>query len=99
MRRRDKVAPKARPESWITSHEIQVSGRWVRRGDEITVRDHDGRRRRVRFVEHVINTALEGANEWVTVAEPMEKGSRNTTVRSFDPSRIMRVHIKKKERK
>ena len=86
------MAPKSRPSSWEASSTMAVNGRKVERGTEISVRDHGGRKRRVRFIEHVIAPA----GEWITVTE-MEPGTgKHRSTRSFDPSRIVTVHTKKK---
>ena len=88
MAKRKKTAPKPRPASWQVETEMEVNGRYFGRGDEVTVRDHGGRKRRVRFVEKV--TAPSGA--WITVMEVDKKTGKGSSTRSFDPSRIVTVH-------
>lgn len=83
--------PKPRHSAWIVERAIILNGRPVHRGDEITVRDHDGRRLRVRFVEFV--QSPEGG--WITVSE-VEKDGKVRSVRSFDPSKVLTVHRDKK---
>ena len=87
MRRRKPTPPKSRPSSWDVRAEGERAGRSFSRGDEITVRDHKGRKRRVRFIEAV--TAPAG--EWITVAE-IEADGKCRAVRSFAPDRIVTVH-------
>ena len=87
MRRRKSVPPKPRPSSWVVETTGERNGRSFSRGDEITVRDHNGRKRRVRFIEAV--TAPAG--EWITVAE-IEATGKCRAVRSFAPDRIVTVH-------
>ena len=93
MARIKKVTPKQRPESWVSTAEVQINGRNVARGDQITVRDHDGRKRRVKFLEYVDN----GLSSWVTCSEPMEKGSKTTRTRSWTPDKVITIHRKQKE--
>lgn len=88
MIRRRKTPPKPRPADWEIESSMTVNGRQVEKGTEISVRDHGGRKRRVRFIEHV--TAPAG--EWITVSEIDKATGKSRSTRSFDPSRIVTVH-------
>ena len=86
------MAPKPRPSSWEASTSEKVNGRLLNRGTEISIRDHDGRKIRARFIEW-IRTPEKG--EWITVAQ-IDKSGTHIATRSFDPSRIEVVHAKKR---
>ena len=88
MGRKKKALELNLPESWVVSDRIQINGRNVSRGTEISVQGESGR---FRFLKHVKS----GSNEWVDVIG----GKKGYEVfRSFDISRVKRVHSKNKTR-
>lgn len=76
---------------WNVKTKGSANGRHFEAGDELTVRDHNGRRRRVRFRCWVDN----GTEEWIDVAEVDQYG-RFVSMRSFRPDRILTVHRDRK---
>jgi hypothetical protein len=92
MKRIKKVAPKPRPSDWEVSDNLTVNGRLIERGTEITVRDHGGQRRRVRFLELV----QAPAGKWITVSELDKATGKSRATRSFSLDRILTVHRKTK---
>jgi hypothetical protein len=76
-----KVIPNPNP-SWVESDEIQINGRKISKGTEISIR---GERGRFRFIKHVKTSK----SEWVDVVG----GTKNVNMwRSFDVSRVKTVH-------
>lgn len=94
MRTRKRVPVKPYPASWDVSTEAKVNGRLVGPGTEITFRDHNGRKRRTRFIHRVVTPA----DEWLTVAEIDRRTGRAFTTRSFSPDRAVTVHRIEKRR-
>lgn len=76
------------PAGWVVSEEIQIHGRNVLKGTELSVKGEPGR---FRFIKHVKTET----KEWVDVVGG-KKGYK--TFRSFDISRIKTVHYKNKTR-
>jgi len=74
----------AHPTSWIVSSEIQVNGRIVSVGTEVSIRGESGR---FRFMKHVKTDT----SEWIDVIGG-KKGY--STYRSFTVDRVKTVHYK-----
>jgi hypothetical protein len=88
MGRKKKVLELVLPEGWVVSNKIQINGRNVSRGTEISIQGESGR---FRFLKHVKS----GSREWVDVIG----GKRGyEAFRSFDISRVKRVHSKNRTR-
>lgn len=72
--------------SWIESEEIQINGRNITKGTEVSIR---GERGRFRFMKHVKTDKA----EWVDVVG----GTTGVRMwRSFEVSRVKTVHRKNK---
>lgn len=76
----------AHPANWIVSNEIQVNGRIVSVGTEVSIRGESGR---FRFMKHVKTDTA----EWIDVIGG-KKG--HSTYRSFTVDRVKTVHYKNK---
>lgn len=74
------------PTSWIVSNEIQVNGRIVSVGTEVSIRGESGR---FRFMKHVKTDTA----EWIDVIGG-KKG--HSVYRSFTVDRVKTVHYKNK---
>lgn len=72
------------PESWIVTNEIQVNGRTVSVGTELSIKGESGR---FRFMKHVKTQTA----EWIDVVGG-KKGY--STCRSFRVSQVKTVHWK-----
>jgi hypothetical protein len=72
------------PESWIVTNEIQVNGRTVSVGTELSIKGESGR---FRFLKHVKTQT----SEWIDVVGG-KKGY--STCRSFRISQVKTVHWK-----
>ena len=76
------------PADWVISEEIQIHGRNVSKGTELSIKGESGR---FRFIKHVKTEN----KEWVDVIG----GKRGyQSFRSFDISRVKTVHYKNKTR-
>lgn len=95
MIRRRTVPPKPVPDHWVKEDGMKINGRLLSRGTEVSIRDHDGRKIRARFLEHV----QAGPHEWITVSEIVRSTGEYVKVRSFTPDKVETVHTKRKERK
>ena len=91
MPRRRKESKPAEPrpnDDWVITTEIKVNGRIVTVGTELSIENETGR---YRFVKHVYNPRVDA--EWIDVVG----GPKGYNIyRSFNPSRIKRVHWKNK---
>jgi len=89
MGRKKKVAVKEDnpSEHWVISFSIQIHGRNLENGVEVSIQ---GERGRFQFLRHVYNPELDV--EWIDVVGG-KKGVRE--FRSFRPERVKRVHWKK----
>lgn len=94
MTKRKTTPPKPRPVSWDVETVIQVNGREVRPGTEITFQDYGGQRRRARFVERVSTPG----GSWVTAIE-LDRDGAGRSWRSFSEEKIRTVHRKSKGQK
>lgn len=73
---------------WVISDKIQINGRYVTPGTELSI---SGERGRYRFIQHVQTSTA----EWIDVIG----GPANyKAMRSFRPDRVRRVHWKNKLR-
>lgn len=73
---------------WVVTEKIQINGRWVSQGTELSITDERGR---FRFIQHVKTPTA----EWIDVIG----GYANyKAFRSFRPERVRRVHWKNKTR-
>ena len=81
-----KQKTKAHPDNWIVKNEIQVNGRTVVAGTELSITGEAGR---FRFVKHVKTPTA----EWIDVV-----GGRKgySVFRSFYVSKVITVHWKNK---
>lgn len=88
-RRRKKPAPlsEVHPD-WVVSDRIQINGRYVTAGTELSIIDERGRSR---FIKHVQTPTA----EWIDVVGGM---SGHKAFRSFRSDRVKRVHWKNKLR-
>lgn len=89
-RRRKNDKPQApRPnDHWVVSDEYEANGRKIHRDTELSI---EGQLGRYRFVRHVFNPANNA--EWIDVIG----GPKGYNVyRSFNPTKIKRVHWKNK---
>lgn len=76
------------PADWVISEEIQIHGRNVSKGTELSIKGESGR---FRFIKHIKTES----KEWVDVIG----GKRGyQSFRSFDISRVKTVHYKNKTR-
>lgn len=73
---------------WVISEEMQINGRNVVAGTELSIL---GERGRFKFVKHVKTAEV----EWIDVVGGPEK---HKAFRSFRPERVKRVHWKNKMR-
>lgn len=85
-KKQNKKNVKGHPDSWIVKNEIQVNGRTVITGTELSITGEAGR---FRFVKHVKTPTA----EWIDVV-----GGRKgySVFRSFYVSRVKTVHYKNK---
>lgn len=74
-------------ENWVITFSMNVNGRNLENGTELSIKDERGR---FQFIRHVYNPDLDV--EWIDVVGG-RKGVRE--MRSFRPERIKRVHWKK----
>jgi hypothetical protein len=73
---------------WVVTEEIQINGRWVSQGTELSISDERGR---FKFLQHVQTPTA----EWIDVIG----GPTGTRMfRSFRSERVRRVHWKNKLR-
>lgn len=91
MPRRRKQSKPAEPrpnDHWVVTEEYEANGRHIQQGTELSIQGESGR---YRFVKHVYNPEIDA--EWIDVIG----GPKGYSIfRSFDPSRIKRVHWKNK---
>ena len=74
------------PDNWTVKTEIQINGRIVTAGTELSITGEPGR---FRFIKHVVTQDC----EWIDVVGG-KKGY--STIRSFRPARVRTVHWKNK---
>ena len=89
MIRRKSAPPKSRPADWLISTEFEGH----QAGEEFTFLDHDGQRRRARFIEYVV--APRG--DWITCVELTGKDGDTRGVRSIHPHQVRRWWRKKQK--
>lgn len=91
-RRKDKQTPEERfaemHPDWVVTEKIQVNGRWVSAGTELSITNERGR---FRFLRHIKTSTA----EWIDV---IGGPSNYKAFRSFRPDRVRRVHWKNKLR-
>ena len=77
---------KSHPDHWTVNTQIQINGRSVSAGTELSITGEPGR---FRFIKHVVTPEC----EWIDVVGG-KKGY--STIRSFRPSQVRTVHWKNK---
>lgn len=77
---------KAHPDNWTVKTQMQINGRIVATGTELSITGEPGR---FRFIKHVVTPTC----EWIDVVGG-RKGYSST--RSFRPSQVRTVHWKNK---
>lgn len=87
--KRNKKNVIAYPENWTVQTEIQINGRSVCVGTELSIRGESGR---FRFIKHVVTPT----SEWIDVVGG-KKGY--SMMRSFGLDRVRTVHWKNKTMK
>lgn len=86
-RKKPQTVEEAHPD-WVVSDHIQVNGRHVSAGTELSIHDERGR---FRFIKHVKTPTA----EWIDVVGGT---TGHKSYRSFRPDRVKRVHWKNKMR-